>query len=178
MKLIAASAAAVAVLAAATLAAEPSGSRLKCPPGTPIQFPNAPEPVFVLDGRAADEAAIRALDPKTVASIEIVCADDLHRVLGIEARRSGVVVFTKPGPHEALQAALETIRTRQSAYYADHGEFATDPAQLDWADESGLMTVTLKVSESGRSWSATGTHLHRFKNGSLSVTGTAPDGGR
>lgn len=175
MKLYAASVAVVAALAAATLSAEPSHTALKCPPDTPIQFPNAPEPAYVLDGKASDDAAFQALDHESIASIEIVCADDVHRVFGIEARRTAIVVFTKPGPHNVLKAALETIRTRQSAYYAEHGAFANDPAQLDWADESGLMTITLKVSEDGRRWTATGKHLHIFKSVPKSVTGVAPD---
>jgi hypothetical protein len=177
MRLYAVCAAAVAVLAAATLSAEPSSSEMKCPPDTPIQFPDAPEPAYVLDAKAVDESALRRLDHDSIASLHIVCAVDLHRVFGVEAQRSGVVVFTKPGPHAELKSSLETIRTRQAAYYAERGEFATDPAQLEWSDESGLMTMTLKVSESGRSWAATGTHLYMINESSLSVTGEAPGSG-
>src|SRR5688500_3080493 len=96
---------------------------LKCPLGTPVLFPNAPENVFLLYGKPAEQNVLAQVDPKSIESIEIVCATDLHQVFGVEARRNGVLIFTAPGPHTELKASLQSIVSMQQAHLAKHGVF-------------------------------------------------------
>jgi hypothetical protein len=141
----------------------------KCPPSVPVLFPNAPDPVYVLDGKAVQKEVIARLDPKTLESIEVVCANDVHRVFGIEGRRSAVVVFTAPGPHSALTASTKFLESQQKVHLARRGVFAKQLSDLAWSDPTGLITVILTVSEDGSSWSAHATHRHLI-NPSSGVT--------
>ena len=143
---------------------------MKCP-NQPVLFADAPEPVFVLDGKAVPQEK-KGLDiaPDAVESVEIVCATDVHREFGVKANRTAVVVFTKPGPYSALKNSVESIVSMQESYHAKHGAFARTIADLPWKDQTGLITVSLQVSQDGKEWFATGNHRHRFK-GTYTVSG-------
>ena len=153
-----------AVVALITLGAGSSAGRgapvLKCPPGTPILFPDAPEPAFVLNARMVQREVLERVHRDSIESIDIVCAIELHRTFGVEAQRSGFVVFTSPGPSTALQQAVDSIASLQKAYFAEHGRFATAPRDLGWSDPAGLVTIELTVSKGGSRWSARGTHRY------------------
>ena len=168
--------AAVTLALSTALAGSAFGYRdtLKCAPNTPLLFPDAPENVYVLNGKvvSADGFKELELDPKSVESVEIVCATDLHRVFGHQARRSGVVVFTSPGPTTALRTSIQSIQKAQQDYAARHGVFAATLADLRWTDASGLITVKLTLSEGGSRWSATGSHrYHIGPSFAVSVSG-------
>ncbi|MGH7461892.1 MAG: hypothetical protein ACREMA_12830 [Longimicrobiales bacterium] len=47
---------AAVIVTASSSAPAPRASTFKCPPDTPVLFPNAPDPVYVLNARAVDEA--------------------------------------------------------------------------------------------------------------------------
>lgn len=165
-----------AITLIAVASAAPSRQRvvtMKCP-NQPVLFADAPEPVFVIDGKAVPQEK-KGLDiaPEAVESIEIVCATDVHREFGVKANRTAVVVFTKPGPYSALKNSIESIVPMQQTYHAKNGSFASSITDLPWKDETGLITVTLRVSEDGKQWFAVGNHRHRFQ-GMYSVSGSAP----
>ncbi|MEX2283774.1 MAG: hypothetical protein WEE89_14915 [Gemmatimonadota bacterium] len=144
---------------------------LKCAPGTPVLFPNAPENVFLLDAKPVEEKLLAQLDPKSIESIEMVCATELHQVFGVEARRNGVLIFTAPGPHTALKTSLQSIVSMQQVHLAEHGVFAKTLTDLRWNDPTGLITMKLEVSEDGRRWSAAGSHRYRIKALASQVSG-------
>ena len=170
-----------AITLIAVVSAAPSKQRvvsMKCP-NQPVLFADAPEPVFVLDGRAVQvdpkapqERLKEIVSPEAVESIEIVCATDVHREFDVRANRTAIVVFTKPGPYSALKSSVESIVSMQESYYAKHGVFAKTITDLPWKDGSGLITVNLKVYEDGKQWSASGNHRHRFR-GTYEVSGSA-----
>ena len=166
-----------AITLIAVVSAAPSKQRvvtMKCP-NQPILFADAPEPLFVLDGKAVPEGTLKELTgvtPQSVESIEIVCATDVHRAFGVKANRTAVVVFTKPGPYSALKNSIEPIVSMQESYHAKNGAFAKAITELPWKDETGLITVSLEVSQEGKQWFATGNHRHRFQ-GVYTVSGAA-----
>ena len=84
--------------------------------GVPILFPDAPEPVFVLNAVAVDRDSMRKLDERQIESVNVVCADYIYRTFRIEARRSGVVMFTKPGPLSVLRSEMDSIATLQARF--------------------------------------------------------------
>jgi hypothetical protein len=155
---------------AATSGSQPL--RLKCPPGTPVMFPNAPEPAWVLNGKAADSTVMKSLKPDSVESIEIACADEVYRVFKVEARRNAVVIFTIPGPTVALKNALETVKALQQQYHERHGRYATTAEALGWSDASGLISVDIAVTENGTRWFATAKHRYRLRDSGITVSGT------
>ena len=162
---------AMLVVAGASAPSRPATS-LKCSSGKPTRFPNAPEPVYVLDGRAVALEAVQPLDRDTIHSIEVLCFDEVYRRFGIEARRSGVVVFTVPGPHAALRATLDTLVARQREFAARHGRFARSLTELAWSPSSTVISIDLIVTEDGSRWSAAGTHRHlRASEATMSVGG-------
>ena len=148
----------------------PAATALKCARGTPTRFPNAPEPVFVLDGRAVTDTVLETLDKSKVESIEVVCYDEVYRRFGIEARHNGIIIFTKPGPRAVLRAALDSLALRQQAFVAEHGRFARTTAELEWQAPIDAISIELTVSDDGTRWTAAGTH--RFLSAS-SATLTA-----
>jgi hypothetical protein len=165
-----------AIALVTVVSAAPSKQRvvtMKCP-NQPILFADAPEPVFVIDGKAVPQEKGKELGiaPEAVESIEIVCATDVHREFGVKANRTAVVVFTKPGPYAALKNSVESIVSMQESYHAKHGAFARTITDLPWKDETGLITVSLQVSPDGKEWFATGNHRHRFR-GTYVVSGPA-----
>jgi hypothetical protein len=121
---------------------------------------SAPANVFVLNGSIVEEKQIKQLEPKSVESIEMVCAPELRSVFGIDARRMGVVVFTAPGPASALRASLESVAVLQRAHFAKHGTFAAQLSDLGWTDPSGLIRIDLQRTHEGERWSATGRHRY------------------
>ena len=164
-----------AIALVAVVSAAPSKQRvvsMKCP-NQPILFADAPEPLFVLDGNAVPQEKLKeSTTADAIESIEIVCATDVHRAFGVKANRTAVVVFTKPGPYSALKNSVESIVSMQETYRAKNGEFARTISDLPWKDETGMITVSLKVSEDGKQWFATGNHRHRFR-GTYVVSGPA-----
>lgn len=162
-------------------ASAPTGieGELKCGSGTPTRFPNAPEPVYVVDGQAIPEQELSALDRGSIESLEVLCFEEIHRRFGIEARRSGIVIFTKPGPEAVLTATLDSLASKQSAYLATRGRFARTLDDLDWREPSELISIDLVVSDDGNRWSAVGTHRWLRAESTRSVSGsrTPPGGG-
>jgi hypothetical protein len=86
-----------------------SHAALKCQPGNPVLFPKAPPFVYVLDGIAADSATLARADKKSVYSVRIVCPDELHRLFGVEASRSGVVITTFARVKASLELPLQSF---------------------------------------------------------------------
>ena len=153
----------------------PPITTLKCARGTPTRFPNAPEPVYVLDGRAATAEELTALDRSTIESIEVVCHDEVYRRFGIEARHNGVIMFTKPGPRAVLRAALDSLAARQQAFVAEHGRLARSVIELEWRAPAEAISVDLSVSDDGTRWTAVGTHRHLpEKSATIAVSGEKP----
>jgi hypothetical protein len=150
---------AVALVATAGAAPHRPAPVLKCE-FSPSGSPTAPENVFVLNGKAVEEKQIKQLAPKSVESIEMVCAEELRTIFGIEARRIGVVVFTTPGPSSALRSSLESISALQRAHFAKHRTFAAQLSDLGWSDPPGLVRVDLQRTQDGERWSATGRHRY------------------
>ena len=145
-------------LAAVVGAFAPSTAR-KCA-NVPILFPDAPEPVLVLNAKAVDRDSMRKLDDRRIESVNVVCADYIYRTFRIEARQSGVVIFTKPGPFSALRAVMDSIATLQTRFLARTGRFAQTLPELGWMDPAGLITVDLIIAADGSRWSATGKHRY------------------
>lgn len=144
---------------------------LKCPAEADL-FPEAPDVVYVLDGRLLSEEEYRNLDVSTLESIDIACPRDVHRVFGIESRRGAVVSFTAPGPHKVVQAALDSIAILQRNHFEARGAFASGLADLPWTDETGMITVELSASHGGLRWSATGRHRHFIRpDNAVTVSG-------
>ena len=131
---------------------------LKCSRDKPPMFPNAPEPTWVLNGRAADSAAIRAVHADSIDDLAIICADVAYRVFQVEAHRNVIVVFTKPGPTRTLKAALETVKELQSRYHEKNGRFASTAAELGWSDSTGMMTMDIVIADDRKGWTAHGNH--------------------
>ena len=167
------------IVAAGASTPTPGASALKCSSGTATRFPNAPEPVYVVDGKAVTEQELLAVDRGSITSIEVLCFEEIHRRFGIEARRSGIVMFTEPGPETVLKATLDSLASKQSAYLATHGRFAPSLEDLDWREPTGLISIDLVVSADGSRWSAVGTHRWLRARDTRSVNGsrTTPPGG-
>ena len=159
MKAIPASICATLALAAAVVAFAPDTAVAKCG-NVPILFPDAPEPVLVLNARAVDRDSMRKVDERRIESVTVVCADYIYRTFRIEARQSGIVMFTKPGPASALRVALDSIATLQTGFLARTGRFAQSLSELGWTDPAGLITVELTIAVDGTRWSATGRHRY------------------
>ena len=124
---------------------------------------SAPENVYVLNGKVVEEKQMRELiqvEPKSVESIEMVCAPELRSVFGIDALRMGVVIFTAPGPSSALRTSLESVAALQRVHFAKHGTFAAQLSDLGWSDPSGLIRIDLQRTQDGERWSATGKHRY------------------
>src|SRR5687768_17556233 len=66
---------------------------LKCA-NVVVRFPEAPEPVYVLNGNAVDQDSLARVNADRIASIEVACTDEIYRRFGIKARRTGLIVFT------------------------------------------------------------------------------------
>jgi hypothetical protein len=85
-----------ALLAGApVLATGPADVAVKCPVGTSFLFPDAPDFVTVLDGKLSSQEELAKVEPESIASITIVCANELYQRYKVKARLSGTVVFTK-----------------------------------------------------------------------------------
>ena len=174
MKLYVTPLVAVLMLGGFASAVDHTAPLLKCST-TPVLFPDAPEPVYVLNGKAVNKVVFEKLDPDSIESLAIMCAPELHQLFGIAARRSGIVVFTVPVPQATLQASLDAIIQLQAAYVQQHGIFASQLSDLQWRDRSGLITIEITVTNDGNAWSATG--RHRFLTGprsAITVSGTKP----
>jgi hypothetical protein len=137
-----------------------SAADLKCSLNAAPLFPKADEYVTVLDTKVVSKEKLSELDPKSVESVDIVCAADLHRVFGIESRLGGIVVFTAPGPGTALKGSMDALEALQKAYVAKHNVFAAKLSDLDWTDASGMITVTITLYDDGARWSAVGSHKY------------------
>ncbi|HSK18594.1 MAG TPA: hypothetical protein VK912_05600 [Longimicrobiales bacterium] len=148
-----------AVMVLAGFAATWPASPRKCT--MPVLFRDAPEPAFVLDGDAADADVMRQLEAEQVESIDIMCAPELYEIYQVKAQRSGVVIFTRPGPVAQLQSSLDELQALQRSYFEAHGVFSSDLEQLGWADETGLITMDLSVQDGGSRWKATASHRYR-----------------
>ena len=154
------------------LAARGSASTERKCAHTPVLFPDAPEPVYVLDGRAVDRAAIEEIDGGTVESAYIMCAADLYDRLNVRAQRSGFVVFTIPGPHAQLREGVARLEELQRDHFQRHGTYTDDLERLGWSDTTGLITVEASVFDQGRSWKATASHFYLARPESkLTVSG-------
>jgi hypothetical protein len=166
---------AIAMFAPSVGPAAAASSARKCPRGTPVRFPNAPEYVYLLDGRSVGPEAIERVDHNTVESVQIICHDDLHRVFGVEAKYGGVVMFTAGGPSSTLRSTMESLAKLQEAHHAKTGAFARTLAELGWSDPTGLLTVSLSVTNDGTSWTATGRHRHLISTQlGFTVSGSKP----
>jgi hypothetical protein len=174
MKLYVTPLVAVLVLGAFASTIDRPATLLKCA-NSPVLFPDAPEPVYVLNGKAVDKAVFQGLDPKSVKSLEIMCAPELHQRFGVAARRTGIVVFTAPVPQALLQAGLDEIVQLQATYVRQHGVFGSTLGDLQWRDRSGLITVELTVTSDGNAWSATGRHRYLIgPRSAITVSGAKP----
>jgi hypothetical protein len=145
----------------------------------PAPFPDAPDVVFLLNGKFMDKDAIGPA-AETIDGVFIVCdVVKLYNTFGIKSQRGAVFIFTKPGPKAALQARLDSVVALQRTYRAREGKFATRLADLGWSDPSGVITIDLKVAENGASWTATGTlrYLLFFEGPSsaITVSGSRPE---
>jgi hypothetical protein len=168
MRAVPASICATIVLAAAVVAFGPDTAVVKCG-NVPIQFPDAPEPVYVLNAVAVDRDSMRKIGERQMESVQVHCAGYIYQTFGIEAQRSGIVMFTKPGPVSALRAAMDSIAALQTRFLARTGRFAPTLSELGWTDAAGLITVDVMVAVDGTRWSATG--KHRYLTGTqLEVT--------
>lgn len=170
----------LAILAAATVIASLSTRDIasagrKCA-RTPIMFPDAPEPVFVLDRQEVVRAELDGLDRDDIESLFIVCAPDLYDRFKVRAQRSGIVVFTVPGPSAELRAAMERLDAMQREQLRRHGAFTEDLEQLGWSDESGLISVKMEVLDGGTRWKATGSHYHLPARGMTATVSGQRDG--
>ena len=175
MRLLSLAGALVLIAVVAAPSPAPAIATLKCARGTPTRFPNAPEPVYVLDGKAVSDSALTALDKSSIESIEVLCFDEVYRRFGIEARHNGVVMFTKPGPRAVLRAALDSLAARQQAFVAEHGRFARTLTELGWSAPAEAISVDLSVSDDGTRWTAVGTHRHLSeKSATIAVSGAKP----
>jgi hypothetical protein len=146
----------------------------KCPPGSPVLFPNAQDWVYLMDRKPITAEAFEQADKGQFESIQMVCAAPLHDTFAVEARVGGVVVFTVPGPTAALNSAMDRIEQLQAEHLARTGEFAKDLAALGWTDPSGMVTVDLEVSGNGSSWTARGAHRYLLPPHSRLVMGSKP----
>jgi hypothetical protein len=150
-------------LTAATPTWQPDVAARKCQlPGAPILFPDAPEDVYVLNGRETSPEDMKLVNKKDFESIEMVCPVQLHQVFGVKARRTGVVIFTTPGPHAAIKSAIADVTARQERHFATHGAFARTLEQLGWSDSTGMITMKLELFQEGRRWLATADHKYRI----------------
>ena len=119
------------LLIAATPTWQPDTAARKCQlPGAPILFPDAPEDVYVLNGKEISPDDMKLVNKKDYESIEFVCPVQLHQVFGVKAQRTGVVVFTTPGPHAAMKSALADVTARQEKYFGQHRAFGPQLAAV------------------------------------------------
>ena len=148
----------------------PPVSVMKCA-HVPIRFPDAPEPVYVVNGRAVEPSLLKALNPDSIESVEVACADAIYDRFGIKAQRTGIIIFTVPAPAAVLKSAMDSIARLQQAYVARSGRFANALHELEWRDHSGNITIELTVTPDGNAWTAIGSH--RFIKGRpITVSGS------
>ena len=133
---------------------------MKCPAGTPVLFPDAPEIVYVLDGRPVPREVTAKLDSKTIESVHVICATQLYRDFDLKAKRSGMLVFTVLVVRASLNASLDSLGVLQRAYFASHGAYANTLADLAWPGSPNVIAMQLTVSERGSRWYATATHRY------------------
>ena len=150
------------LIGTAALPAGAPAEAWKCPPDSSPTFADAPDFVILVDRKVVTQQAYEQMDKKSIESIDVLCADPLHRAYGVKAKMSGLVVFTAPGPDAAVRAAFESIARLQQAHLREHGAFTTDLARLGWKDETGLISIDLALNDNGNRWVATGRHQHRF----------------
>ena len=152
------------------LGAAPTEATVKC--SHPISA--ASPAVHVVDGRRVEESAARALmTPETVESIEVVCSHEGHRVFGVAPGSHLVLVFTKAADRsEMLATGMRSIVLAQEAHLAGRGSYASRLDQLLWVNPAGKLSVTLRVSEDGTRWSASGSH--RAGGEPVTVSGERP----
>jgi hypothetical protein len=162
MKLNAAAIATSGAIAATVLTLGSGGGARKCT-DVPVSFPDAPEPIYVIDGERFRPDSVPHLDRAVIHRISVVCADYLYETFGIKARRTGVVIFTVPGPEKVLRASMDSIAVLQGVFFEARGRFASDVAELGWSDPSGLMTVDMMILPNDRGWTATGSHRYLGK---------------
>ena len=137
-----------------------------------VLFPDAPEPVFVLNARTVSEEELAKVDPGTIESAHVMCAPELHKRFRIRAQRSAYVVFTAPGPTTELRNAFAEIDRLQARHLRDHGRYAANIEALGWSDASGRITITLSTSDDGRRWAATGSHAYLPEGSELTIPDT------
>ena len=96
MKILVYALAVAAIVASGpTMASGADDAVAKCPVGTSVLFPDAPEFVTVLDGKLSSQEELAKLEPESIASITIVCANQLYQLYKVKARVAGTVVETK-----------------------------------------------------------------------------------
>ena len=164
---------AIAFVAVASAAAPSVGAARKCS-NAPILFPDAPELVWVLDGKGIDTtegAKIEGL-ADSIESVEVACAESVHRRFGIKSRGGGVVIFTKPGPAAVLRVQVDSVAKLHRAFTAINGKPTAHPAQLGWRDSTGLITVELEKSSESGGWTVVG--RHRWLDGAAHIATAKP----
>lgn len=152
-------------------ASSSTSSARKCV-NVPILFPDAPEPVFVLNGEAVDRdsvASTTSVTPDKILSVELACADKIYERFRIKARRTGLIVFTRE-LHTELKSAMDSIAVLQVAFLERTGGFASTVAELGWSSKSGRVTVEMRLLDDGSRWTATGNSKY-LQNEPLTVSG-------
>jgi hypothetical protein len=152
--------AAVAIIALVSAAASSNGVARKCV-NAPILFPEAPDLVWVLDGKAIDTTNGKArMDAMrdTIESIEVTCAEPIYRRFAIKSRRGGIVIFTKPGPETVLRLRVDSVAKLHRAYTAARGKAAVNAEELGWRDSTGLITIEFARSAETGEWTVLGRH--------------------
>jgi hypothetical protein len=160
MKLLGLSVCATAGMVAASSVQSPSNAAVRKCTDVAVRFPDAPEPVYVLNAQAVDPDSLPQLDPSEIESVAIKCTDYIYETFGIKAQRTGIVVFTTPGPRAALMVHMDSVVTLQEAFFVKHRHFASSLSDLHLTSNPGLISVKLTVAEDGGSWKATGTHRY------------------
>ena len=106
MKILIHSLALAAMLGSASVSITgPADVEVKCPVGTSFLFPDAPDFVTVLDGKLSSQEELAKVEPESIASITIVCANELYQRYKVKARVSGTVVLTKEYAARAAPSA-------------------------------------------------------------------------
>ena len=153
--------AAFAIVAAVSAAAGPStGVVLKCTKA-PILFPDAPEHVWVLDGKTMDttdgKAKVQEMADK-IESVEVSCPESIYRRFAIKSRLGGVVIFTKPGPQTVLRSQVDSVAKLYRASAAALGTLPRNAEELGWRDSTGLITIEIRRSGEANGWTVLGRH--------------------
>lgn len=144
-------------------------ARLKC--RNPLQA----EPIYMLDGRASNDAEVQGIAKETIAVVLVSCLNPADSTQLASSVNTGgipaVIMWTKAGPVSRLKPALQQLVDAQNAKFDKSKKFASriEELKLQLPDDVKLLMTATKSG-----WSAVATINRPLSPRCVAFDGDAP----